>query len=171
VSKNLPEFTIADDIADHWHAEKHHSERVDFVTRLRNIASAKKCRITVVSGDVHVGCVATVNSNTDNKRDNSSMINNLITSAIGTVVPPAALLAYLDLTKSCLDKFKDGMEGSLHKFEDSTVHMKSRNFMVRMRYGALNHDLERRSDLPFFFHADARYARKQGTTRVLVSGE
>jgi hypothetical protein len=127
----MPEWTLADDISDQWHAEKHHGERVEMLTRLRSVAQEKKCRVTILSGDVHVGCAATINVNTRNKKDNSSIIENLTTSGIGSPVPPLPLLAYLDLTKSTLDRFKDDMTGKLHKFEDGTVHMKSRNFMVR----------------------------------------
>lgn len=48
---------ILDDLLDGWAAKVHAEEKVKFIHMLQEAADAKKYRITILSGDAHVGGV------------------------------------------------------------------------------------------------------------------
>ncbi|KAJ1564302.1 hypothetical protein HK096_008683, partial [Nowakowskiella sp. JEL0078] len=51
------EMELTDDLTDHWTFVSHRIERQYFVRRLQSFAQARQCRVTFISGDVHVaGC-------------------------------------------------------------------------------------------------------------------
>ncbi len=46
-----------DDLNDHWTSELHLAEQLELLTLLRGVAMQLRCRITILSGDVHTCCV------------------------------------------------------------------------------------------------------------------
>ncbi|KIW48674.1 uncharacterized protein PV06_01242 [Exophiala oligosperma] len=86
---------ILDDLDDHWTAKSHKRERNDFIKDLQDLAAEKSCRITILSGDVHLAAVGQFHSNPKLKipkdRDHRYM-PNIISSAIVNT-PPSDMLA------------------------------------------------------------------------------
>ncbi|KIW19701.1 hypothetical protein PV08_00275 [Exophiala spinifera] len=86
---------ILDDLDDHWTAKNHKRERNDFIKDLQDLAAEKSCRITILSGDVHLAAVGQFHSNPKLKipkdRDHRYM-PNIISSAIVNT-PPGDMLA------------------------------------------------------------------------------
>ncbi|KAL6246395.1 hypothetical protein RBB50_006631 [Rhinocladiella similis] len=86
---------ILDDLDDHWTAKNHKRERNDFIKDLQDLAAEKSCRITILSGDVHLAAVGQFHSNPKLKipkdRDHRYM-PNIISSAIVNT-PPSDMLA------------------------------------------------------------------------------
>lgn len=86
---------ILDDLDDHWTSTNHKSERNDLVKDLQDLAAEKSCRISILSGDVHLGAIGQFHSNPKLKipkdRDHRYM-PNIISSAIVNT-PPSDMLA------------------------------------------------------------------------------
>ncbi|KIX01677.1 uncharacterized protein Z518_09403 [Rhinocladiella mackenziei CBS 650.93] len=86
---------ILDDLDDHWTATSHKQERNEFIKDLQDLAAEKSCRITILSGDVHLAAVGQFYSNPKLKipkdRDHRYM-PNVISSAIVNA-PPSDMLA------------------------------------------------------------------------------
>lgn len=86
---------ILDDLDDHWTATSHKHERNELIKDLQDLAAEKSCRITILSGDVHLAAIGQFHSNPKLKipkdRDHRYM-PNVISSAI-TNTPPSDMLA------------------------------------------------------------------------------
>lgn len=87
---------LEDDLQDHWSARSHKEERLRLIHRLLNYSGAENCRITILSGDVHVAALGMVNSTrNDDVKPNAKVINQLISSAIVHPPPPATAIFFL----------------------------------------------------------------------------
>lgn len=85
---------LEDDLRDHWRSEAHMGERKRFIHRLLDYTRQKKTRVTIVSGDVHVGASAVIESTRYPDSSFSNNINQLIST--GVVHPaPSAFVRYL----------------------------------------------------------------------------
>ncbi|KAK5213232.1 hypothetical protein LTR41_000811 [Exophiala xenobiotica] len=86
---------ILDDLDDHWTSRNHKHERNDLVKDLQDLAAEKSCRITILSGDVHLAAIGQFHSNPKLRipkdRDHRYM-PNIISSAIVNT-PPSDMLA------------------------------------------------------------------------------
>jgi hypothetical protein len=84
---------LEDDLRDHWNSRPHKGERLRLIHRLLKMASAKKIRPTIVSGDVHVGALGLIES-ARSEPDGSldTVINQLISSGIVHPGPPGVML-------------------------------------------------------------------------------
>jgi hypothetical protein len=80
---------LEDDLRDQWLSVPHRQERLRLVHRLLAFADTKKCRVTVLSGDVHVGALGIVESTRSTADDPSTQVINQLTSS-GIVHPPPA---------------------------------------------------------------------------------
>jgi PhoD related phosphatase len=85
---------VLDDLDDHWTATGHKVERNNLVQDLQELAAEKSIRVTILSGDVHLGAVGQFYSNPKLKipkdRDHR-YIPNVISSAIVNTPPPEML--------------------------------------------------------------------------------
>ncbi|KAJ3124072.1 hypothetical protein HK098_001397 [Nowakowskiella sp. JEL0407] len=101
------EIELNDDLSDHWTNKIHRLERQAFVQKLQQFAKSRKCRVTLIAGDVHVcGCAyfetastAAASSTTppvqsipSNRVADHRYMVQIISSAIVNVPPPAAAL-------------------------------------------------------------------------------
>lgn len=85
---------LEDDLRDHWRSEAHIGERKRFIHRLLDYTRQKKTRVTIVSGDVHVGASAVIESTRYPDNSFANNINQLIST--GVVHPaPSAFVRYL----------------------------------------------------------------------------
>ncbi|OAP63676.1 hypothetical protein AYL99_02903 [Fonsecaea erecta] len=86
---------ILDDLDDHWTSTNHKHERNDFVRDLQDLAAEKSCRITVLSGDVHLAAIGQFHSNPKLKipkdKDHRYMPNVISSAIVNT--PPSDMMA------------------------------------------------------------------------------
>ena len=85
---------IEDDLRDHWHSRQHREERLTLVHRLLAFASENDVRVTLVSGDVHVGAVGTITSTRAGHKQNHSNIITQLTSSGIVHPPPPGMVAF-----------------------------------------------------------------------------
>jgi PhoD related phosphatase len=83
-----------DDLRDHWSSREHQDERKYLVHQLLMWAAHYHCRITILSGDVHIAANGLIQS----KRNNNASINacsiNQITSSGIVHPPPSAMILF-----------------------------------------------------------------------------
>ena len=88
---------LEDDLRDQWLSVPHRQERLRLVHRLLAFADTKKCRVTVLSGDVHVGALGIIESSRSTADDPSTqVINQLTSSGIVHPPPPGVVLYFLE---------------------------------------------------------------------------
>ena len=103
---------VLDDLDDHWTAKNHKEERRFVVEDLQDLAADKSCRVTVLSGDVHLAAVGQFYSNPRThqlaKHRDFRYMPNVISSAIANAPPP-------DLMADVLNR-----RNKVHHFDDDT---------------------------------------------------
>lgn len=106
---------LEDDLRDHWRSEAHIQERKRLIHNLLKLAQKASIRITILSGDVHVGALAVIESTREAGTMNSNVINQLISS--GVVHPaPAAIVRYvLESIADNVETIDRGISGSLQR--------------------------------------------------------
>ncbi len=87
---------LEDDLLDHWTHRQHRQERLRFIHRLYEFVESARCRVTILSGDVHVGAVGMLRNNRLDMRKNGSVINQLTSSAIVHPGPPGMAMYFLE---------------------------------------------------------------------------
>ncbi len=91
---------LEDDLRDHWCSRLHFNEQVMLVKRLFDFASQCGCRVTILSGDVHVAAWGKVTSSLPEHlrggRSYASRINQLISSGIVHPPPSAGQAFFID---------------------------------------------------------------------------
>lgn len=95
---------LEDDLRDHWTSAGHASERKRLIQRVLAFGAAAACRVTFLSGDVHVAALGILES--DRHADgasNANVINQLVASPI-VHVPPGGLVRW------ALERTADGEE-------------------------------------------------------------
>jgi len=74
---------LEDDLRNHWTGVPHGQERLRLIYRLLGFARRKGCRVTLLSGDVHVGAGGIVKSERQAVNDcGANAINQLASSCI-----------------------------------------------------------------------------------------
>jgi hypothetical protein len=88
---------LEDDLRDHWLSRGHKTERLRLVHRLLDHARERACRVTILSGDVHVGAIGVIESiRAIGAPENSQVINQLTSSGIVHPSPPGIMLHFLE---------------------------------------------------------------------------
>ncbi|KAJ9615506.1 hypothetical protein H2200_001581 [Cladophialophora chaetospira] len=86
---------ILDDLDDHWTATNHKKERNELVKDLQDLAAERSCRITILSGDVHLAAIGQFHSNPKLKipkdKDHRYMPNVISSAIVNT--PPSDMVA------------------------------------------------------------------------------
>lgn len=92
------EQELEDDLRDHWCSRLHYGEQCRFIRRLFDFAKSAGCRVTLLSGDVHVAAYGRVTSTLPEHAEGASVarINQLISSAIVHTPPSVAEAFFLD---------------------------------------------------------------------------
>src|SRR5918993_3636951 len=84
---------LEDDFRDQWLSRTHQEERLRLVHRLLNFSKERGCRVTIVSGDVHVAALGYIQSARDGfAHEEESVINQLICSGIVHPPPPGMVV-------------------------------------------------------------------------------
>ncbi|KKF95908.1 hypothetical protein CFO_g1748 [Ceratocystis platani] len=90
---------VLDDLNDHWTAKNHKAERREIIEQLQDISMIKSVRVTILSGDVHLGGIGQFYSNpkfTIAKHKDFRYMPNVISSAIANAPPPHFLADVLN---------------------------------------------------------------------------
>lgn len=92
------EQELEDDLRDHWCSRLHYGEQCRLVRRLFDFAKKASCRVTILSGDVHVAAFGRVTSTLPEHGGDASVtrINQLISSAIVHTPPSLAQAFFID---------------------------------------------------------------------------
>lgn len=106
---------LEDDLRDHWRSEPHLEERKRLLHRLLNYAQDKKVRITIISGDVHVGALSIIESSRESNTENSNIITQLIASGVVHPAPPAIARYVLETLADKVETIDRGITGSLQR--------------------------------------------------------
>jgi len=122
---------LEDDLRDHWTSGPHRAERLRLIHRLFDYSQAQSCRITVVSGDVHVAAVGVLESNRAATSSNAQVINQVTSS--GIVHPPPLAMARYFLEQACQqeEQVTRGITAAMHEFPTTSRRLiGARNFMT-----------------------------------------
>lgn len=92
------EQELEDDLRDHWCSRLHYGEQCRLIRRLFDFGSKANCRITILSGDVHVAAFGRATSTLPEHAEGASpaRINQLISSAIVHTPPTLAQAFFID---------------------------------------------------------------------------
>lgn len=85
---------LEDDLLDHWDNEQHSEERLRFIHRLSRLADDKSARITILSGDVHIGALGIIENSRAELKHGKVVINQLTSSGI-VHPPPGGIARYV----------------------------------------------------------------------------
>ena len=122
--------TLEDDLRDHWNSAPHKAERLRLIHRLL-AASANGCRITLLSGDVHVAALGVIESDRTDASPSARVINQLTSSGIVHPPPPGAALHFLEQACLAVDTIDRGITGTMYEFPTTTHRMIGlRNFLT-----------------------------------------
>lgn len=93
------QIELLDDLNDHWCAHHHKKERNLLIERLIKFGSDNGVRITILSGDVHLGCISRFRSCDSEILASSdpNFIINIISSAIVNAPPPNGMAKFLSI--------------------------------------------------------------------------
>ncbi|OTA03146.1 hypothetical protein A9Z42_0035640 [Trichoderma parareesei] len=104
-------YEILDDLNDHWTAKNHKKERTIIIEDLQDLAIDRSVRITILSGDVHLGAIGQFYSNPKlglPKHKDPRYMPNIVSSAIVNHPPP-------DIVADLLNK-----RNKVHHFDKET---------------------------------------------------
>ncbi|MDO9238151.1 MAG: alkaline phosphatase D family protein [Aquabacterium sp.] len=122
---------LEDDLRDHWTSAAHRAERLRLIHRLFDFSKAQSCRVTLVSGDVHVAAVGVLESKREATDTNAQIINQVTSS--GIVHPPPAAMARYFLEHACLqvETVDRGITAAMYEFPTTSRRLiGARNFLT-----------------------------------------
>lgn len=105
---------ILDDLIDGWVANEHEQERHEFIKVLQEVALAKHVRVSIISGDAHVGGVGRLYSRPKRPPAQDPLfMAQIISSAIMNAPPPRQVVGMLmrtDLARNIDERTRTKME-------------------------------------------------------------
>jgi PhoD related phosphatase len=107
---------IEDDLRDHWTSTPHRQERLRFIKRLLEFSAKSGCRVTLVSGDVHVAAVGVIESDRNDVAPNARVINQLTSSGIVHPSPPGMALFFLEQVSANIETVDRGITAQMYEF-------------------------------------------------------
>jgi PhoD related phosphatase len=121
---------LEDDLRDHWTSPPHLQERLRLVHRLLRLSAEKSCRVTLLSGDVHVAAVGAVESDRNDVPPNARVINQLTSSGIVHPAPPAMARFFLEQACQKVETLDRGITATMYEFPATTRRLiGARNFL------------------------------------------
>lgn len=127
---------LEDDVRDHWQSPGHRKERLRLIHRLLDLMERKRIRATIISGDVHVGCLGVIESERSGARgERSSVINQLTSSGIVHPPPPKLLGYLLERLSDETEPIDRGIAGCILPFPT-----KRRKFVLERNFLSLEPD-------------------------------
>lgn len=122
---------IEDDLLDHWRAADHQVERLMILKKFLSYARHNKTRVTIISGDVHIGALGVFIDKGHIKSSNTAAINCLITSAMVNAPPPGPAIDLLELNALTVERINLEYKAGLVKFppKHTKIYLRNRNFL------------------------------------------
>ncbi|MBL8814337.1 MAG: alkaline phosphatase family protein [Planctomycetaceae bacterium] len=121
---------LEDDLRDHWTSRPHREERLRLIHRLLKFAREQNCRITIVSGDVHVAAVSTITADGLTDSRNVNVMNQFISSAIVNSPPPATAMFFLNHVANWKEDIDRNIVGEMKTYPNtSTTFIAKRNWL------------------------------------------
>ncbi|MEW6737552.1 MAG: alkaline phosphatase D family protein [Acidobacteriota bacterium] len=113
---------LEDDLKDHWMSRTHQGERMRLIHRLLKYSQKTHCRVTILSGDVHVGALGIIQSERNGSpNENINVINQLISSGIVHPPPPSMLLYFMEkVIGGGVEEIDRGITAQMIKFPCSS---------------------------------------------------
>ena len=122
---------LEDDLRDHWRSKSHMQERLRLIQRLLRLSAEKKCRVTILSGDVHVAAVGVIESDRNDVPPNAAVINQLTSSGIVHPSPPAVVRYFLEQACKVVETVDRGVTARMFEFPATTRRLiGARNFLT-----------------------------------------
>ncbi|OOG39898.1 alkaline phosphatase D family protein [Polaromonas sp. A23] len=122
---------LEDDLRDHWTCAAHRAERLRLVHRLFKFSKDTSCRVSLVSGDVHVAAVGVLESQRDAGSANTQVINQLTSSGIVHPAPPAMARYFLEQACQQVETVDRGITAAMYEFPTTSRRLiGARNFMT-----------------------------------------
>jgi hypothetical protein len=112
---------LEDDFKDQWVSKTHMEERLRLIHRLLLFSKETGVRVTLVSGDVHVGAIGYIESQRDPQYDEANVVNQLISSAMNHP-PPSSVVIYMmeKVMGGKVEEVDRGITAQLAKFPGSS---------------------------------------------------
>ena len=122
---------LEDDLRDHWTSPPHLQERLRLVHRLLRLSAQKLCRVTLLSGDVHVAAVGAVESDRNDVPPNARVVNQLTSSGVVHPAPPAMARYFLEQACQKVETLDRGITATMYEFPATTRRLiGARNFLT-----------------------------------------
>jgi hypothetical protein len=122
---------LEDDLRDHWTSQPHMQERLRLVHRLLRLSAEKACRVTLLSGDVHVAAVGAIESDRNDVPPNARVVNQLTSSGIVHPPPPAMARYFLEQACQKVEILDRGITATMFEFPATTRRLiGARNFLT-----------------------------------------
>lgn len=131
---------LEDDLRDHWSSEPHLQERKRLIHRLFAHARDKGSRVTILSGDVHVGALSVLESTREPGAGRGQrIINQLVSTGIVHPAPPAIVRFVLEQIADRSEQVDQGISASM-----LPVAARSRYLIGARNWLAIEPDAQRR---------------------------
>ena len=124
---------LEDDLRDMWQSPRHHDERAEILVQLFELARAKGCRVTLVSGDVHLAAHGVIRSRRSEHLEpgeEAREISQLISSGIVNTPPPSILVYAYETLAPKHETLAEDIDGGLLPFAQRESHfLNARNWL------------------------------------------
>jgi hypothetical protein len=109
---------LEDDFRDQWLSRTHQEERLRLVHRLLNFSKESGCRVTIVSGDVHVAALGYIQSAREGfAHEEENVINQLISSGMVHPPPPGMVVYAMEkVMGDVVEEVDRGITARMMKF-------------------------------------------------------
>jgi hypothetical protein len=138
VLNHFGEPELEDDLIDHWTNENHKEERSMIISRFQSISKENKLRVTFAAGDVHCGGFGRMYAKSG--EEDHHLMYQVISSAIGNVPPPKAVLQTVHSSCAKIVFNNETMEEMVDTF-DKDVNgqvLKGKKLIGRRNYAIVN---------------------------------
>jgi hypothetical protein len=121
---------LEDDLKDHWLSRTHQWERLRLIHRLQEWSQRTGGRVTILSGDVHVGAIGAIESRDKQHEGKPITIHQLTSSGVVHPPPPAMALFYLEHVGDKVEQLEGGITTSMYKFPGTSHrYIGARNYL------------------------------------------
>ncbi|WP_020590828.1 alkaline phosphatase D family protein [Kiloniella laminariae] len=122
---------LEDDLRDHWQSPPHRKERLRTIHRMFDLMEKKSCRVTILSGDVHVACLGVIeNERGASGQGREKVINQLTASGIVHPAPPKLMGWLLNRLSDEVETVVQGITARMMELPTKRAkYMLARNFL------------------------------------------
>ena len=131
---NLDPMELEDDLKDHWRSPCHRAERLVILHKLFSFAAAAKCRVTIVSGDVHLAALGVLeNTAPEYSNSNARSIVQVITSPVMNTPTHGSSLKLTETVCGGVEKLDEHVVGKMVRMPGKSSKVVSARNYVEMK--------------------------------------